>query len=170
MHRLALLENAADAIREEARALTRYAPMPYAEGYTGDWGAFLIWGERWLHEYPGVDLADNQRRCPRTLEVLRGLPGLRLAGFLRLGPGARILPHVDQREDDELRVHLGLDLAPRERAWWEPGRCRLLDIREEHEAYNDGERDRLTLVCDLAFPLPLPEVPPWTPPGQPAES
>ena len=149
-----LLEAAAEAIRAEALALPPelFVPMPSKEHYTGEWTAFLLSGGRWEHEYTGVDFVANRARCPATVAVLAQLPAVNVAGFLRLGPGATLAPHTDERADDEIRVQLALQLPADEAAAWPEGTARLLDVRLPHSVHNPSDRPRLTFTADLRLP------------------
>jgi len=161
------IEAAAAALRAEALALppTRFIPMPSAEQYSGCWRVFLLDAGRWAHEYPQVDLEANRACCPAATALLRSLPGVNVAGFLRLETGAELKPHQDHREDNEVRVHLALQLPPDEALLWPEGTARLLDVRQTHAATNRSDRPRITFTLDLRLPEPLDplRIPPWNP-------
>ncbi len=163
------LEAHAATFREEYEALpdTAFAPMPNAGGYAAHWEACPLFLGQWEQDFPGVDLAANRVLAPRTAAVLDGIDGLIIGGFLRLAPGMEIHLHEDFRDDDVIRAHLGLTLPPHERAYWDEGTARLMDIRAPHQAHNlDGEAWRVTMMVDvrMPFPVPLGAVPPWGPP------
>lgn len=164
---LKLLEAEAEAIRAEALALPQnlFVPMPSREQYTGEWTAFLLSAGRWEREYPGVDFAANRARCPLSSALLGRLPQVNVAGFLRLEAGAELRPHQDQREENEVRVHLALQLPPEEAAFWPEGTARLLDVRQLHHARNFSDRPRITFTLDLRLPQALDPslIPPWNP-------
>lgn len=165
---LATLEAATAPIRQEALALppSAWLPLPDAQAHTrGRWEVCLLKLDRYSEDFPLARLEDNRALCPRTWEVLSALPGLLVAGIMRLSPGSVVLPHRDRREDDVLRVHLGLQLPPEDRAHWPEGRTRLMDIRQLHEARNLSDRDRLTLCCDVRLDRVIPDgvIPPWNP-------
>ena len=166
---LKLVEAAAAALRAEVLALPRelFVALPSHEQYTGIWTAFLLRAGRWEHEYPGVDFAANRARCPQATALLEKLPAVNVAGFLRLEPGAELRPHQDHREDQEVRVHLALQLPPEEAAYWPEGTARLLDVRQPHAARNPSDRPRLTFTMDLHVPfIVTPDmIPPWGPPA-----
>lgn len=156
------IEAAADALRAEVLAIppALFVPMPSKEHYTGAWTAFLLHAGRWEHEYVGVDFDANRARCPVATALLRTLPVATVAGYLRLDPGAVLAPHVDERQDDEVRVHLALQLPPDEAATWPEGTARFLDIRTPHSAANRSDRPRFTFTVDLKLPGPLLGLPP----------
>lgn len=145
-----------------------WVPMGATSMYQGRWEAFLLSAGPWGHEFPGVDLAANRRRMPRTAALLEGRPEIGVYGVLRLAPGAVLAPHRDHRADDEVRVHVALQVPPEEAHEWTVGRARLIDIRAEHSAQNRGAVDRLTLVADVRVGRVVAEgeVAPWNPPTE----
>ena len=152
---LDLLEAHVDAIRAEALALSPADFVPMA-GYQRDCHGFPLFAGPWAGGFPGVDFADHQARCPRTVAVAAQIPGLFLCGFLRLGPGGAMGVHTDPREDHTVRCHLGLRLTTEEQAWWPEGAARLMDTRTAHWARNDEAYARLTLVIDVTMPFVVP--------------
>lgn len=133
-----------------------FVPMPSAESYAGTWLAFPLHLGPWAHEFHGVDLAANRARCPETAAVLDTLEHVTVGGFLMLEPGGVIKPHADIRDDDVIRAHLGLRLAPHERETWAEGTARVMDIRMQHEARNEGDTPRITLMVDVRMPFAIP--------------
>lgn len=100
----------------------------------------------------------NCRFCPRTAAVLATIPNLRQAVFGFLPPGARIAPH--RGAPGILRVHLGV-LSEGTSAGWKAegetelcveGKVTIFDDGSLHEAWNDGRRPRVTLICDPPAP------------------
>lgn len=162
------LEGLADVFLREALALPEaaFVPLPDAAAHTeGSWAVCLLKLDLYGDDFPQVMLQENRARCPETWAALEGLAGLTVAGFMRLSPQSRIKPHRDRREDDVVRVHVGLQLPEHEQAHWRPGAARLIDIRQLHGAHNPSDRDRLTLCCDFRLGVPVPEgaIPPWSP-------
>ena len=101
----------------------------------------------------------NCRLCPTTASVLAAIPNLSQAVFAFLPPGARIAPH--RGAPGILRVHLGV-LAEGTGAGWKSegatelcveGKVTIFDDGSLHEAWNDGSRPRVTLVCDPPAPV-----------------
>lgn len=168
---VALLEAAAEALKQEALALhaVDFVPMPSKEHYQGNWRGFLLSVGPWEHEYPGVDFAQNRRRCPVASALIQQIPGAKVAGYLWLDPGAVLGDHTDMRDDDVIRVHIGLQLPEEEQAYWPEGRARLLDVRQPHRAENRSQRPRLTFVVDVnvGFPVLSSQIAPWGPPVAP---
>ena len=98
------------------------------------------------------------RNCPKTAEILDSIDGLSLAGFSRLAPHTHIQPHVGWAES-VYRLHLGL-IVPTgcrlrvadETRNWQEGRCLIFDDTVEHEAWNDSDQMRGTLLLDFLRP------------------
>lgn len=122
---------------------------------SGDWRTyfFVAYGE-WAHE--------NAARCPKTVEAINKIPGLRTAFFSILAPGARIRAHRGPY-GGVLRYHLGL-IVPRayERCririgdeWisWRAGESVIFDDTFEHEVINDTDEARVVLFVDFERPL-----------------
>ena len=151
------LERHAVAVAAEARALGDAAFHAESENIArrGDWDVAL------LHER-GRQVDEIVERAPVTTSVLarhrviRGPAGL--AYFSRLAPHTRIAPHAGPT-NLRLRCHLALDVPPGcgltvggITGGWTPGRCIVFDDSFVHEAWNDGERDRVVLIVDLWHP------------------
>lgn len=133
---------------------------------------FLSWPEHSIYGDRGWDTFglyafgqrqdDGCRRCPETADIVRKIPGLMMAGFSRLAPGAHIRPHrgYEGYAGYVLRMHLalrvpescGLRVAGETRAW-EEGRSLVFDDSFEHEAWNRSERPRTVLLLDFLNPL-----------------
>ena len=165
---LDVLEAAAETFRAEALGLPddAYVPLPDAETHTrGRWEVCLLRLDLYADDFPQAILEDNRARCPQTWALLKDQPGLIIAGFMRLTPGSVVLPHRDHRDDDVVRVHVGLQIPEPERDRWPEGTARLMDIRQLHEVKNPSDRDRLTLCCDFRLGVTVPDgaIPPWNP-------
>jgi hypothetical protein len=151
------LERAADKIAKEMRELASQKFQEEAENIdrTGRWSVLFLY-ER------GRKNEDNCRRCPETVAVIESnrtvlsLGGL--AYFSRLEPGTHIAPHAGPT-NIRLRCHLGIDVPEGcglrvggVTRTWEQGRCIVFDDSFTHEAWNNGDRDRVVLVVDLWHP------------------
>lgn len=110
----------------------------------------------------GQRLADGCARCPQTEQLLKSVPGLMMAGFSRLAPGAHIRPHCGYEgyAGYVLRFHLGLqvpaDCAMRvgpEIKSWSEGCILVFDDSTEHEAWNHSSETRTVLLCDFLNPF-----------------
>ena len=169
---LATLEAATAEIRKEALALLQddAAYRPYLAHDPSrpvlnrgslygsrDWGAcYLVKnGEPQLH---------NQQRCPRTMEALRNVPLVHVPGrspsvlFSRLRPRTRIPAHhgfVNTRLIGHLPLVIpggcGFRVGPETRSWKE-GQAWVFDDTIEHEAWNDGDEERLILIFEVWQP------------------
>lgn len=123
-----------------------------------DWKTFFLMSV-------GQDAGENARRCPRTMALLRRIPGVSTAFFSILSPGKHIPAHRGAY-NGILRLHLGLLVPePRERCrirvadefhHWEEGRALLFDDSFNHEVWNDTEGYRVVLFVDFARPLRQP--------------
>jgi beta-hydroxylase len=132
---------------------------------------FIAWPEKSLYGEAGWSTfglyafgqkqAANCALCPRTTALVEAVPGLAMAGFSRLEPGAHIKPHVgyDEYSRYVLRLHLGLEtnadcalrVADETRAW-EEGRVLIFCDAVEHEAWNRGATTRTVLLLDFKNP------------------
>src|SRR5215470_11228679 len=89
----------------------------------------------------------SARSSGAAARLVRGIPGMTMAGFSRLAPGAHITPHrgYEGYSGFVLRCHLGL-VVPEgcalkvgdETRGWQEGRCLVFDDSYEHEAWNRG--------------------------------
>ncbi len=113
----------------------------------------------------GMDCAENARRCPETMRILRLIPGIKTAFFSILSPHKHIPPHRGPYVG-VLRLHLAL-LVPEPRQQvririadgihhWEEGKCLVFDDTYNHEVWNDTEGYRVVLFVDFARPLKRP--------------
>lgn len=154
----ALLEGSWRVIRAELDALT-------GEEFI-DWPEHSLYGERGWKTFGLYAFGQRQpegcARCPQTEKLVRQIPGLMMAGFSRLAPGAHIVPHrgYEGYSGYVLRVHLGLDVPAdcairvgTETRSWQEGKCLVFDDSFEHEAWNRGDRTRTVLLCDFLNPL-----------------
>ena len=110
----------------------------------------------------GFRSGPNCARCPRTAELLEGIPGLTTAFFSILAPGKRIPEHRGPWRG-VLRYHLALKVPEPataagisvggQKAHWEEGRSLLFDDGYEHYAWNDTDGVRVVLFVDVIRPL-----------------
>ena len=144
------LEENAGAIRTEFEALAPGDFMAWPERflYQDGWDVFGLWAY-------GSPMEANCRRCPRTMEVAKSVPGLTTIGFSILRPGAEIVPHKGFT-NHVLRCHLGI-IVPEdcrirvgaETRTWEVGRTLVFDDTTEHEAWNRSDSIRVVLLLDF---------------------
>ncbi len=126
-----------------------WVPMPATTMYRGDWVALLFSAGPWAREFPAANIAANLERFPEAVALLASRPELSVFGVLRLAPGAELLPHRDKRADEEVRVHIPIQLGGAEGPEWALHAPRLLDIRSLHHSANHGSLPRYTLVADV---------------------
>lgn len=166
-------EAAAPAIRAELEVLLAEpgdALRPYVRLDKGApdsrWSALdasLDWGACFLWEYgePNRPVID---RCPNTAAALASIPGATIPGrapsafFSLLKPGARIPPHTGVSNTRAI-VHLALIVPPGcgfrvggETREWVESRAFAFDDTIEHEAWNESDRLRAVLICDVWNP------------------
>ena len=132
---------------------------------------FIAWPEKSLYGEAGWSTfglyafghkqAANCALCPRTTALVESIPGMSMAGFSRLDPGARIKPHVgyDEYSRYVLRLHLGLETnwdcglrVANETRGWEEGKTLIFCDAVEHEAWNRGTITRAVLLLDFKNP------------------
>ena len=131
-----------------------------------DWPEHSLYGDHGWETFGLYAFGHRQpeacARCPQTEQLVKRIPGLMMAGFSRLAPGAHIVPHrgYEGYSGYVLRVHLGLDIpddcalrvGTRTKSWQE-GECLVFDDSFEHEAWNRSNRTRTVLLCDFLNPL-----------------
>ncbi|MCB1017309.1 MAG: aspartyl/asparaginyl beta-hydroxylase domain-containing protein [Acidimicrobiales bacterium] len=132
-------------------------------GRGGSWHGFaLIDPKGWWIDF-------NAERCPRTCEVLRRLPGLQTAMFSVFAPHTVLPPHQGPNKG-QLTIHLGV-IVPEppgscaiqvgeETARFEEGVAWAFDDTQTHTTWNEGEGPRVSLLVQVARPLPWPAS--WT--------
>jgi beta-hydroxylase len=132
---------------------------------------FIAWPEKSLYGESGWSTfglyafgqkqSANCALCPRTTALVEAIPGMAMAGFSRLAPGAHIKPHVgyDEYSRYVLRLHLALETNPDcalrvagETRSWEEGRTLIFCDAVEHEAWNRGTSTRTILLLDFKNP------------------
>lgn len=172
---LADLEAAWPAIREEFDAVfadeallpppieTFIPHLAEAEsiigGRGGSWHGFaLIDPKGWWIDF-------NAERCPRTCEVLRSLPGLQTALFSVFTPHTVLPPHQGPNKG-QLTIHLGVVVpepdgscclqAGDEVARFDEGVAFAFDDTNTHTTWNEGVGPRVSLLVQVARPLPWP--------------
>jgi ornithine lipid ester-linked acyl 2-hydroxylase len=155
---VSLLERNWHLVRDELRALAAGEFIQWPEhSYYGEHG----WDTFGLYAF-GQRQPAGCARCPQTDRLVRQIPGLMMAGFSRLAPGAHIMPHrgYEGYSDYVLRLHLGLDIPDRcairvgdQTRAWEEGKCIVFCDAIEHEAWNRSDRSRTVLLVDFLNPM-----------------
>jgi beta-hydroxylase len=106
-------------------------------------------------------LASAQALCPKTVELLNGIPAVKGAMFALLDPHSHLNPHRDPFAGS-MRYHLGL-VTPNsdacfisvdgERYFWKDGEAVLFDETYIHFVENNTDETRIILLCDIERPL-----------------
>jgi len=150
-------------IREELDALLAMdLKMPRTDDVIGEeQGAEGTWTTYMLCSF-GTWLDFNCRRCPRTTELVKRVPGVEIAGFTVLEAGAHIPRHKGPYR--ALRYQLGVRVPEPwgscrlqigdEMVVWEDGKSLAFDDGVEHEAWNDSDEPRYVLFVQTTFALP----------------
>jgi len=120
-----------------------------------NWKTFPFW-------VFGRRLDDNCAVCPKTADLLAGLPDLQNAWFSILAPRYHIPPHKGPTKA-VVRVHLGLKVpADAQQCWirvdderyaWHEGEVVLFDDTFEHEVQNHTDELRAVLFIDVLRPM-----------------
>ncbi len=175
---LAELEAATPDIREELIEILRedgddlQPYVNYPEGTPLDQWAELNRSPRWgaFHlYYDGREVSWNAARAPRTMAAIARLPQPHVQGrspaamFSVLQPKTRIPPHTGIA-NTRLVMHLPL-IVPEgcgfrvgsETRQWREGEAWVFDDTIEHEAWNNSDRPRTILICDVWNPRLDPE-------------
>lgn len=171
------VEAATPAIREELGALLAAAPQdftPYVNhapgSPLGQWSELnnsKRWSALFLYQ-DGTTIEQNAARCPQTVAALAQAPQVKIPGrgptafFSRLEPKTRIPAHTGS-SNTRLTVHIPLIVPPgcgfrvgAETRHWQPGTALIFDDTIEHEAWNDGDEQRVILIFDIWNPLLTP--------------
>jgi ornithine lipid ester-linked acyl 2-hydroxylase len=162
------LENNWRVIREELdQVLEHREDLPNFQDISPD-QKHLSKGNMWKTFFffaYGLDAPANAARCPRTLTLLKAIPGAQTAFFSILSPGMHIPAHCGPYKG-VVRCHLGLIVPePKEQcrirvadqiAHWEEGKAMFFDDTYEHEVWNDTGGVRVVLFMDVLRPLSFP--------------
>ncbi|CAK4072121.1 unnamed protein product [Aphanomyces euteiches] len=175
---LQLLKDHVDVIRAEAETAQLATTWPnwpedHYVGEDGDWRVFPL-----CYTFPAWDASKTVwveatcAQCPKTVALLKQLPGLRTALFSNLGPNTTLGSHRGWADlaNDILRVHLGLVVpslpdnedcccvvvAGEAKAHRE-GELIVFDDSKLHSAYNlHPTENRYVLIVDMYRPEELP--------------
>jgi len=99
---------------------------------------------------------ESYKLCPKTVELIKELPEVKLAMFSILEPGSIIKPHTGPFKGC-VRYHLGLDV-PEKDAFimidgnmyqWKNGEDILFDDTYYHEVKNLSNKNRIILFIDV---------------------
>ena len=155
-------------IREELDlVLTRRDDLPNFQDISPD-QKHLAKEDKWKTFFffaYGLEAPGNCARCPRTMQLLKTIPGAKTAFFSILSPRMHIPAHCGPYKG-VIRYHLGLIIPePKEQcrirvadtvAHWEEGKSMFFDDTFEHEVWNDTDGMRVVLFMDVLRPLRWP--------------
>ena len=148
---------------EVDQLIAQRVALPQVSDLAGfDQGNEGSWTNLALFSY-GKWIAPNVARCPRTTELVRDIPGLQIAGFSVLGPGAHLPRHRGPNRG-ALRYQIGLRVPEPAGSCriqigsvthtWAEGASMVFDHSVEHEAWNDSSDERYVLFIEFVWPVP----------------
>jgi beta-hydroxylase len=158
-----LLKDNWQQIREEAAHLFDQGYIRAAEKKNdASFNSFFKQGwKRFYLKWYGEPLPSAETLCPKTVELLRQIPGVKAAMFALLPPGGKLNPHRDPFAGS-LRYHLGL-ITPNSddcRIFvdgqvhaWRDGQDVVFDETYVHWAENRTDQTRVILFADIERPL-----------------
>jgi|TARA_B110000208_G_C11657956_1_gene390521 ornithine lipid ester-linked acyl 2-hydroxylase len=165
-----------EVIRDEmAQIGTKWCPWPETNLYEGQ-------GEEWkvvpfVHTFPGNDenasiwMEKFCKLCPKTVALLKQIPGIRTALLSRMGPQTRLSAHRGWADlaNHVLRCHLSLNIpgvkgdhkcglwVRGEKRYHVNGELICFDDSKLHKAFNNHSTEmRSVLIFDLYRPDDLP--------------
>jgi len=168
--KLARLENHWPQIRSELDAVMRLQTDQLPSFGDLAQGEEMFRPVKWkvlIFRAYGHFVEENCKLCPRTTELIRGIPEITSAFFSILHPHMHIPPHRGPFHG-VLRCHLALivpgnagEAACRIRVadqirTWEEGKLLLFDDTFLHEVWNDSDSSRVVLFMDIKKRLPWP--------------
>jgi beta-hydroxylase len=160
---LQLLQDNWQTIRDEALALEQLDKIKAAEK-NNDAGFNSFFKKGWKRFYLKWYDANHPsalQYCPKTVALLKQVPEIKAAMFTELPPGAKLNPHRDPYAGS-LRYHLGLSTPNDDRAFinvntqvysWRDGEGVIFDETFIHWAFNDTDKTRIILLCDVERPM-----------------
>ena len=161
---------AVDALRANWQTIRDEAAGLFDQGHIRDalkdddasFASFLKVGwKRFYVKWYGEPLPSAQALCPKTVELVNRIPGVKAAMFALLPPGATLNPHRDPFAGS-LRYHLGL-MTPNSRDchifvdgqeyFWRDGEDVIFDETCVHWVENKTDMTRVIFFADLERPL-----------------
>ncbi|MGH8145004.1 MAG: aspartyl/asparaginyl beta-hydroxylase domain-containing protein [Rhodanobacteraceae bacterium] len=151
------------AIRDEAAGLFDQGHIRAAlKGDDASFSSFFKQGwKRFYVKWYGEPLPSAQKLCPRTVELVNRIPGVKAAMFAVLAPNSTLNPHRDPFAGS-LRYHLGL-ITPNspdchifvdgQEYVWRDGEDVIFDETCVHWVENKTDMARVIFFCDLERPL-----------------
>jgi beta-hydroxylase len=139
------------------RAAGKHNDIGFNSFFRTGWKRFYL---KWYGDF----LPSAAALCPKTAELLAGIPSINAAMFAVLPPGSRLGAHRDPFAGS-LRYHLGLVtpnspecfiIVDGERYYWKDGEAVMFDETYIHTAENRTDVTRVILFCDIERPLSNP--------------
>ncbi len=150
-----------EEIRDEALALESHIKGSSSKDDAGFNSFFRRGWKRFYLKWYSDSHESARQLCPRTTEILAGIPSVKAAMFAELPAGSTLMKHRDPYAGS-IRYHLGLRTPNDDRCRinvdgvdysWRDGEAVLFDETFIHYARNDSEQDRLILFCDIERPM-----------------
>lgn len=109
-------------------------------------------------DYPAMEQLPEARKI--VFDLMRHVEGRRLGRVVitRLGPGKRILPHVDGGSHAHYYSRFQVPLQSDDRVFFRagdetlhmlPGEVWCFNNAAEHEVWNGGDKDRIAMIVDI---------------------
>lgn len=108
-----------------------------------------------------VEVYENYKYFPKTLAIIKSIPGVVSSSFSMLAPHAKIVPHCGDT-NGIFRCHLGLSIPSKmpecgfrvgdEWRSWEEGKFLMFIDANNHEAINDSSQNRFIMIIDIIRP------------------
>lgn len=122
------------------------------------------WKTYFLYVY-GEEVPNHAAQCPKTMQALRCIPGLKTAFFSILPAQTKIDGHYGPY-NGVLRYHLGVKIPNQsgqcgirvhnDIRHWQTGDSLIFDDSYHHEAWNDSDEVRVVLFVDFIRPMKSP--------------
>lgn len=118
------------------------------------------WSKFYLTWY-GHTHKSAKELCPKTVAILKRIPSVNGAMFSILPPGSKLTRHLDPVACS-LRYHLGLSTPNSDDCYinvdganysWRDGEAFMFDETYLHYVYNNSDKHRLILMCDINRPM-----------------
>lgn len=158
----AVIRKEAEAVLAQREKIPKYHELDPSQRFVSNFrNPEKAWRVHMLN-FMGKKFENNQRLCPKTSQLVNGIPRLVSAFFSVLDP-KKSIPSHSAGYRAYLRYHLGL-IVPAENAptirikdihyTWREGESFFFDDSWEHEVINHANEPRVILVVDIMRPLP----------------
>lgn len=136
------------------RASDKHDDVGFNSFFRTGWKRFYV---KWYDD----PLPSARRQCPKTVALVNSIPSIKGAMFASLPPGATLVAHRDPFAGS-IRFHLGLATPNDDRCRiyidgkpysWRDGEGIVFDETYIHKAYNETDKQRIILFCDVERPM-----------------